>query len=113
MPISKVPGEAHELMWIFVPDFDHRFRSGLYLEPSPILKLQTVSVGHSNRFRKIEKDLLSLVHRQANAATMAGVKIESKSSCRSFSRPVPSRAMHGGVFHRRQSIQEITLSQRE
>jgi hypothetical protein len=31
MPISQMPGKAHKLIGIFMPDFDNRLRSGLDL----------------------------------------------------------------------------------
>jgi len=31
VPISQMPGKAHELMGIFMPDFDDRLRGGLDL----------------------------------------------------------------------------------
>jgi hypothetical protein len=80
MPVSEVPGKTYELMWILMSDFDNRFRSSLNFQPSPVFELQAVSVGHGNRFRQIEEDLFSLVHRQANAAAMARVKIERESA---------------------------------
>ena len=54
MPISKMPGKPHELIGFFMPDFDNGLRGGLDLQQSPIFKLQGVSIGHRNRFRKIE-----------------------------------------------------------
>jgi hypothetical protein len=56
--------------------------------------LQTISVGHRNRFGKIEEDIFSMVCSQANAATMARVKIESERACRLFLRPMPGGAMN-------------------
>ncbi len=31
MPISQMPGKAHKLIGIFMPDFDNKLRSGLNL----------------------------------------------------------------------------------
>jgi hypothetical protein len=31
MPISQMPSKAHELIGIFMPDFDNKFRGGLNL----------------------------------------------------------------------------------
>src|SRR5262245_58899861 len=61
MPVSQMPGEAHELVGIFVPNFDDRLRGGFDLQQPPVLELQGISVGHGNRFRKIEKDIFALV----------------------------------------------------
>jgi hypothetical protein len=94
MPISQMPGKAHKLFRIFMPDFDNGLRSGLNLEPPPILKLQAVSIGHRDRFRKVEKDILALIRSQANAAAMARVEIESESACRLFLRPKPGGSMN-------------------
>jgi hypothetical protein len=100
MPIPKMPREAHELFGIFMPDFDNELRSGLNPQPSPILKLHAISIGHRNRFGKVEKDIFALIRSQANAAAMARVKIESESACRLFLRPMPGGAMNRSAMHR-------------
>jgi hypothetical protein len=99
MSVAEMPSQAYELVGIFVSDLYNQFRGGLNLKPPSILELQSVSVGHGNRFRKIEKDIFTLVRRQANAAAMARIKIERESSCCFFFRPVPGGAMNGSVLH--------------
>jgi hypothetical protein len=94
MPISEMPSKARKLIGIFVPDFDHKLRSGLDLQPSPIFELQAVSFDHRNRLREIEKHIFALIGRQANAAAMARVKIEGKSVRCVFLRPKPGGAMN-------------------
>jgi hypothetical protein len=76
VPVSQMPRKAHELMGIFVSDFYDRLRSSLNPQPSPVFQLQAISIGHGNRFRKIKKDILSLVRSQANTSAMARVEIE-------------------------------------
>jgi len=95
MPVSKMPGKTHKLIGIFMPDFDNLFGSGLYPEPPPVLELQAVSVGHRNRFRKIEENIFALIRGETNAAAMARVKVESESTRRLFLGPVPGAAMNG------------------
>jgi hypothetical protein len=94
MSISQMPGKAHKLIRISMPDFDNRFRSGPNLEPSPIFKLQAVSIGHRDRFRKVEKNIFALIRGQPNATAMARVKIESESAGRLFRRPKPGWSMN-------------------
>jgi len=94
MPVPQMPGEAHELLGILVPDFHNRLRSGLHYEQSPIFKLQGVPIGHRNRFRKIEKDVLALIRGQANAAAMARVEIERERAGRAFPGPMPGGPMN-------------------
>ena len=98
MPVSQMPGKTHKLIGIFMPDFDNVFGSGLDPEPPPILELQSVSIGHRNRFRKIEKDIFALIRGETNAATMAGVKVESESTRRLFLGPLPCAAMNGSIM---------------
>jgi hypothetical protein len=101
-------------MRIFVTDFDDELRSGLDLQPSPVFQLQAISVCHCDGFRQVEKDILALICGQANAATVASVKIESESACGLFLRPMASGAMNGSVLHHgSSSIQEIALRQRQ
>jgi hypothetical protein len=78
MPISQMPRKARQLIGIFMSDFDNELCCSLNLEPSTIFKLQAISVGHSNRLGKIEQDIFALIPSQANAASMARVKIESE-----------------------------------
>jgi hypothetical protein len=56
--------------------------------------LQAISIGHRNRFWKIEKDIFALIRPQVNAATMARVKIESESARSLFLRPMSGGAMN-------------------
>src|SRR4029077_4878831 len=94
MAIPKMPGKAHKLIGIFMPDFDNKLSSGLNLQPPPILELQAISVGHRRCFRKVEKDIFALIHSQANATPMACVEIESDRASRLFLRPMPGGAMN-------------------
>jgi hypothetical protein len=100
MPITQVPCEAHELTWILMPDFNDAFRSGLNLQPLPILKQQAVSISHRDSFPKVEKDVFTLIRTQANASTMARVKIDSEGARGLFLRPMPGGAMNGNAMHR-------------
>jgi hypothetical protein len=94
MPISQMPGKAHELIGFFMPDFDNSLRSGLDLQQTPVFKLQGISIGHRNRFRKIEKQIFALIRGQANAAAMACVKIERERACGHFRRPMSGGPMN-------------------
>jgi hypothetical protein len=94
MPISQMPGKAHKLIGIFMPDFDNKLSSGLNLQQPPIVKLQAISIGHRNCFRKVEKDIFALIGSQANAAAMARIEIESDRTSRPFLRPVSGGAMN-------------------
>src|SRR5215470_6310249 len=89
MAVSQMPGKARKLIGILVPHFDDRLRSGLHLQPPAIFELQAISVDHRNGFRKVEKHILSLIRRQANAATMARVEIEREGACCLLFRPSP------------------------
>jgi hypothetical protein len=76
MPIPEMPSKTHKLSRIFMPHFDNQLRSGLNLQPPPIFQLQAISIGHGNRFRKVEKDIFAFVRSQANTAAMTRVEIE-------------------------------------
>ena len=67
-------------MRIIVTDFDDGLRSSPHLQPPPVLQLEAVSVGHRDGFRQVEKDILSLVGCQLNAAAVTRIKIESESA---------------------------------
>jgi hypothetical protein len=95
MPIPQMPGKAHQLTWIVVPDFNGELQRSLDLQPSPIVQLQTIAVRHRNRRWQIEKDFFALVRSHANPPTMAGVEVESQSPCRRCVRPTACRTMNG------------------
>jgi hypothetical protein len=100
MPISQMPGKPHELMGIFVPDFDDGLGSGSDFQQSPVFKLQRIPIGHRNCFREVEKDIFALIGRQANTAAMARLEIKRHRASRFFLRPVSGRAMNRGAMHR-------------
>jgi hypothetical protein len=89
-----MPGKAHKLIGISMPDFDDKLRGRLNLQPPPIFKLQAVSIGHGNRSRKVEKDIFALIRRQTDAAAMAQVEFESDRARRVLVRPMPRGAMN-------------------
>ena len=62
--------------------------------------LQAISIGHRDRFRKVEEDIFALIRRQANAAAVARVEIERETACRPFNRPIPGGAMNRSAMHR-------------
>ena len=87
MAVSQMPGKARKLIGILVPHFDEWLRSSLHLQPPAIFELQAISFAHRYRFRKVEKDIFSLIRRQANAAAMARVEIERECACCLLLRP--------------------------
>ncbi len=99
MPVSQVPGDAYELSRISMPHLDDDFGRGSDPEPSPVFELQTVSIGHGDRFRKVEKDVFTVICSQANATAMARVEIESQRARRSFLRPMPGGPMTGSTMN--------------
>ena len=99
VPVSQMPRKAQELVRIFVSDFDDRFRSGLNLQPPPVFQLQAISIGHGNRFRKVKKDIFTLVRGQTNTPAVARIKIERQSACRCFFRPMAGGSMNRSVAH--------------
>jgi hypothetical protein len=60
--------------------------------------LQPISVGHGNRLRKIEKNIVPLISGQAKAAAVTRVKVESKRSCCVFRWPTPGGSMNGSAM---------------
>jgi len=100
MPITQVPGEAQQLTWILMPDFDGELWSGLHLQPSPVVQLQAIAIRYCNRCRQIEQDFFALVRSHADAATMTRVEVESQCPCGRCTRPMARRTMSGGAMHR-------------
>src|SRR5579862_8582572 len=84
MTIAEMPCKAHKLATIFVCDLDNCFRVRPNHEPPPIIKLHTIPISHSDRFREIEKDILTLIRREPNPPSVPGIKIERDSACGIF-----------------------------
>jgi hypothetical protein len=94
MSISEMPGKAHKLMGILMPDLDNKLRGRLNFEPSPVVELQAISIGHCNRFRKVEQDIFALIRSQTNTAAMPSIKVEGESASGIFLRPMPGRSIN-------------------
>jgi hypothetical protein len=94
MSVSQVPGETYELIGVVVSDLDNCLRGSTDFEQPSIFKLESIPIGHGNRFRKIEKDILALIRNQASAPAVARVEVERESARRPFLGPMPSGPMH-------------------
>lgn len=70
VPVPQMPGESRELYGILVLDLDDPLWRSPYLQPPPVVELQTIAICHSNRVRQIEKNLFTVVGSQANATTL-------------------------------------------
>jgi hypothetical protein len=110
MAISKVPGEPHQLMAVFVADFHQRLARCGDPKPSSVVELKAVAVGHGDCLWQIKQNVLTLVCGKADAPSMTGVEIERESAGGHFFRPVSRGAMNRSVAHGdSSSIKEIAL----
>ena len=100
MTVAEMPCKAHKLARVLMPHLDDGLCGRLNHEPPPIVKLHTISTGHGDSLRKIEKDILALIRRQPNPAPMARIEIERDSACGIFLRPTPGRAMNESRVYR-------------
>jgi hypothetical protein len=80
MPVPQMPGKTRQLAGVCMPDLYNRFRCRTYFEPSPILQLQPVSIGHGNGLRQIEEDLFALIRHQTDTPAVTLSEIESRGS---------------------------------
>src|SRR4029077_5409972 len=94
MTIAEMPCKAHKLARIFMPHLDNRLRGRLNHEPPPIVKLHTISISHCDSLREIKKDILALIRREPNPASVPGIEIECDSAYGIFLRPMPCRTMN-------------------
>jgi hypothetical protein len=94
MSISEMPGKAHKLMGILMANLDNKLRGRLNFEPPPVVELQAISIGHCNRFRKVEQDIFALIRSQSNTTAMATIKVEGESASGIFLRPMPGCSMN-------------------
>jgi hypothetical protein len=94
MTIAEMPCKAHKLARIFMPHLDNRLCGRLNHEPPPIVKLHTISISHGDSLWKIEKDILPLIRREPNPASVPGIEIERDSACGIFLRPMPCHTMN-------------------
>src|SRR5580704_17052387 len=70
MTIAEMPSKPYKLARIFMPHLDNRLCGRLNHEPPPILELHTISIGHGDSLWKIEKDILPLIRREPNPASV-------------------------------------------
>ena len=96
VPIPQMPGKTCQLLGISMADLDHRLRSRLYVEPSPVLQPQPVSVGHRNRLGQIEEDLFALIRYQTDTPAVTLIEVKSDGSRSFVLWPAP-----GGPMNRR------------
>src|SRR6266850_384955 len=89
MPVSQMPGEAHELLGVVMPDFDDQLRRGSDPEPSPVVELQAIAVRHCDRLLKIEQDVFPLIDGQADATAMSRLEVERERAHCFVRRPMP------------------------
>src|SRR5215472_4353988 len=99
MPVAQVPGKAHQLYWIFMPDFDNVLGSGLDLQPPSIVQPQPVPVRQGNCLGKVQKDIFSVVRHETNSPAVTCVEIKGESADGLLFRPVSSGAMDGSALH--------------
>jgi hypothetical protein len=77
MPIAEMPRNTHELMRILMSNLDEELDRGFNLQPFAVIKLQAVTMRHSDSSRKVEKNVFAVICRQLDAAAMARLKIKS------------------------------------
>jgi hypothetical protein len=80
-----------------MPDLDNKLRGRLNCEPPPVVELQAISIGHCNRFRKVEQDIFALIRSQTNTTAMPSIKVEGESASGIFLRPMPGCSMNGST----------------
>jgi hypothetical protein len=95
MPVPQMPGKTRQLPGVYMPDLYNRLRCRPYFEPSPVFKLQPVTVRHGNRLRQIEEDLFALIRHQTDTSAVTLFEIESDCSCSLMRRPAPAGSMSG------------------
>ena len=94
VPIPQMPGKTCQLLGISMADLDHRLRSRLYVEPSPVLQPQPVSVGHRNRPGQIEEDLFALIRYQTDTPAVTLIEIEGHRPRGLMTWPAPGGPMN-------------------
>jgi hypothetical protein len=96
MPVPQMPGKTRQLAGVCMPNLYNRLRCRTHFEPSPILQLQPVSIGHGNGLRQIEEDLFAfLIRDQTDTPAVTLFEIESDGSCGLMRRPAPAGSMSG------------------
>jgi len=92
--IAQVPRQAHELIRIFMSDFNQHFPGSSNSEPPAIIKLQAIAVRHRNRFWKIKQKIPAIVVSQPNTAAMSRIEVESERARLFIRGPIPGRPMN-------------------
>jgi hypothetical protein len=100
MSVPEVPGQARKLVRIVMPNLDDELGRRPDLEPSAVGKLQAITIGHGDGPGKVEQHVVALIRHEANAAAMTRIEIERKNTRGLIARPMPCRAVNGGVLYR-------------
>jgi hypothetical protein len=100
MAVAQVPRQTHQLMGIDVPDLEERLRGGVDPQPSAIVELQSIPLGHRNRFREIEQEILTVIGGQTKTTAVASFEIEGQGPPGLLGRPLASASMNEGAMHR-------------
>jgi hypothetical protein len=100
MPISQMPGQPRQLGRRFMSDFDHDLRGSPNPQPRSVSELQPISIRHRNCLGKIEEHIFALIRRQANAAAVPRIEIESHYVDGTFLRPMTGGTMNRSAMHR-------------
>ena len=95
MPVSQVPSEARQLSGVPVPDLYGRLRSRPHHQPTPVLELQPISIGHGNGLGKVEEDLFAFVRYETSPPAMTFIEIESQGTHGFVLWPISGRSMDG------------------
>jgi len=99
MSVAEMPGKARKLVRIVMPDLDDELGRRPHLEPSAVGELQPIAIRHGDSPGKVEQHVVAPIRREANAATMARIKIERQNTRGFIAWPVPGGAVNGGVLH--------------
>ena len=94
MTVAEMPRESHELTRLRVSDVDDGLGRRANDEPPAVIELHTVSIGHGDGGRQIEKDLVAPIADQADAPTMPMVEIERDRAGGKFLRPFTCSPMN-------------------
>jgi hypothetical protein len=104
MTVAEMPRESYELTRLRVSDIDDGLRRRSDDEPRPVITLHAISIGHCDRSREIEKELVALIGDQADAPAVPMVEIEGDRAGRKFVRPSSSRSMDDRPLRHRTHI---------
>jgi hypothetical protein len=117
MPVAKMPGDAHQMLWIASFDLEQRLGRRDHFNQPPIVEHQRVAAAQCNHVFQIEQEFEAARARHRHAPAVTVVEIEHDGVGRRFGPAMLAsnlrRAYHASILWGMISAQTLRVCRRE